>query len=116
MIFSEVFLQQFEKMFSNIRFYISAESRIVPYDVSGTALPSSWWHQFFWAVFEVLIKSTVLYYWIVKRSTFTENILIARVSGNPFWYRFGNLFKTDGGWFELALMYNGLLLGLLKGF
>ena len=27
----------------------------------------------------------------------------------------GICFSTDGGWFELALMYNGLLLGLLKG-
>ena len=46
-------------MFSNICFHISAERRIVPYDVFGTVLPSSWWHQFFWAVLDILIKSTV---------------------------------------------------------
>ena len=40
MIFSEVFLEQFEKLFPYIRFNISAERRIIPYDVSGTVLPS----------------------------------------------------------------------------
>ena len=58
-VFPEVFLQQFEKIFSNIRFYIFDEKRIVPNDVSGTVLPSSSRHQFFWAVFDVLIKSSV---------------------------------------------------------
>ena len=103
-------------MSCNIRFYISAEQRIVPCDISGTILPFSWRHRFFWAVFSMFslnLQSCKITLWngaLVRKISLLEELAIIL-----FDTYLEICFNRGGAWFELPLIYNGLLLGLLKG-
>ena len=55
-LFPECFFRNLKKYFSTSVFTFD-ERRIVPYDIFGAVPPSTRWHQFFWTVFDVLIKS-----------------------------------------------------------
>ena len=81
--FPECFFRNLKKYFSTSVFtFWWKENCTIWYFWSGSS---------FYSMTPILLNS--IWCLIVKRSTFAENIFIARINGNPFLYRFWNLLQ-----------------------
>ena len=116
MCFWKMFIQQQQKLLTNIDGYITAVKEIEPYNFSSSVFIMAAIFIFSeWLNLNFMVKSTVgkgivkLFFRIVKDGFIRwQFIYISRILSGKF-------FIMLGGWLEFTFMYNGLLSGLLYG-